>query len=268
MRAWEVPGLTIAVVKNDSVVLAKGYGVRELGKPERVDQHTLFAIGSCTKAFGAASVAMLVQDGKLNWDDRVEQSLPGLELWDPWVTHDIRVRDLVAHRTGSFVGIENRVRAFTTSYRDWIRRARFIQPIAPFRDRYVYSNLMFVISGELVRAVSGAASWNDFARERIWAALGMDRTTANIRVAQRTANKVSPHVVIDGKLTPVEWELDADSLADPTGGVNTTAWDMAQWIRFQLGEGRFKGRELLRAEVFREMHTVQSPAGTPARREG
>jgi len=125
IREWQVPGLAIAVVKNDSVVVAKGYGVRELGKPERVDEHTLFAIGSCTKAFGAATVAMLVQDGKLNWDDRAQQHLPWLQLWDPWVTHELRVRDRLAHRVGLSLISENMVRPISTDYRDLIRRSRY-----------------------------------------------------------------------------------------------------------------------------------------------
>jgi len=264
MREWQVPGLAISVVRNDSVVLAKGYGVRELGKPERVDEHTLFAIGSCSKAFGSATVAMLVHDGKVRLDDRVQQYLPWLQLWDPWVTHEVRVRDLLAHRVGTPYTIENRLRVISLDYRDVIRRSRYMQPIAPFRDRYVYSNTMYIIAGEVVKEVSGMASWNDFVRDRIWVPLGMNRTNANILTARGTANKAMPHALIDGKLEAYEWEY-ADSLGSPSGGINSTAWDMAQWLRFQLGEGRFGGRQLIGTDLFREMHTPHSPGRSSAR---
>lgn len=266
MAEWHVPGLAIAVVKDDTVVMAKGYGVREAGKPARVDGNTLFAIGSCSKAFAAASVAMLVNDGRLGWEDHVQTYLPWFELYDPWVARDIRVRELLAHRVGTSYLIENRFRPVASDAKDLLGRARHIQPISPFRDRYVYSNNMFIAAGQLVAAVSGK-KWEDFARERIWGPLGMVSTNASTDTVRQSSNQAVPHVMVGNqfdRLASVRWEFP-DRVAVPSGGVNSTAVDMAQWLRFQLAGGRVAGGQLIRPEVFAEMHKPQTLALDPTR---
>ena len=141
---WEVPGLSLAVVKNDQVIVAKGYGKRELGKDARVDAETLFGIGSCSKAFAAATLGVLISDGKVAWEDRATSYLPWLEIYDPWVTHELRLRDLVSHRVGTDYNIENRLRPVASDQKDLLRRAKSVQPVAPFREQFVYSNNMFI----------------------------------------------------------------------------------------------------------------------------
>src|SRR5918993_1303981 len=191
LKDWEVPGLAVAVVKDDRIVFAKGYGVRELGKPAPVNERTLFAIGSSSKAFTAASVAMLVDEGKVKWDDPVTKYLPGFELYDPYVTRELTVRDLLSHRSGLERGD---LLWYGTEYdRDEIlRRARHIRPSWSLRSRFGYQNLMYLAAGQLVARVGGK-SWDEFVRQRIFSPLGMTASGTSIRDLSSSDNVASPH---------------------------------------------------------------------------
>src|SRR6266849_3416238 len=143
-KDWNVPGCSIAIVKNDSVVFEKGYGVRELGKPEQVDQNTLFGIASCSKAFTAASIAMLVDEGKIKWDDPVIKFLPDFQLYDPYVTREMQVRDLLSHRSGLTTFGGDLLWYWTTySGSQVLRRIRYLKPTSSFRTQFGYQNIMF-----------------------------------------------------------------------------------------------------------------------------
>lgn len=176
LKDWAVPGMAVAVVKDGQVVFAKGYGVKELGRPDPVDDKTLFAIASNTKAFTSAAMAILVDERKLGWDDRVIAHLPYFQLYDPYVTNETRVRDLMSHRSGlgTFSGD---LLWYGTSYsrEEVVRRARFLKPVGPFRARYGYQNVMFVAAGEVVAKASGQR-WEDFLGARIFRPLGMTDT--------------------------------------------------------------------------------------------
>ena len=150
MKDWGVPGVAIAVIKDDRIVLAKGYGVRELGKPEPVDERTLFAIGSSSKAFTAAAIAMLVDDKKLKWDDPATQYLPGFQLYDPYVTRELTVRDLLTHRVGLERG-DQLWYATTFDRDDILRRIRYLKPSSSLRSKFGYQNLMFLAAGQIVK---------------------------------------------------------------------------------------------------------------------
>ncbi|HLM02680.1 MAG TPA: serine hydrolase domain-containing protein, partial [Pyrinomonadaceae bacterium] len=172
---WNVPGFAIAIVKDDKLVFAKGYGVRQLGKPDKVDENTQFAIASNSKAFTTASLAILVDEGKLKWDDKVSQYLPEFQMSDPYVTRELTVRDLVTHRSGLDTFSGDLLWYETTYSADEIlRRVRFLKPVSSFRSRYGYQNLMFTAAGRIVEKISGK-SWSDFVRERILTPLGMTR---------------------------------------------------------------------------------------------
>src|SRR5512135_2837489 len=175
LRAWEVPGLALAIVKDDSVVYARGFGVRELGKPEPVDANTVFLAASTTKAFTAALVAMLVDSGRVRWDAPVTGYLPGFQLYDPYVTRELTVRDLLSHRSG--LGRADALWYGTTLSREEIlRRLRFERPSWSLRAQYGYNNNMFIAAGQVIAAVTGRP-WDDVVRERIFQPLGMTRTT-------------------------------------------------------------------------------------------
>src|SRR3982750_4381000 len=167
MDTWHGPGMAIAVVKDDKTVMAKGYGVRELGKPDKVDENTLFAIASNTKAFTTASLAILVDEGKIGWNDKVTKYLPDFQVYDPWVTNELTIRDIVSHRSGldTFSGD---LLWYTTTIDtdDMLRRVRYLKPVSSFRTRYGYQNLMFVAAGRVVEKASGMP-WADFVKRRI-----------------------------------------------------------------------------------------------------
>src|ERR1043165_672288 len=162
LRDWNIPGMAIAIVKDDKVIFAKGYGVRELGKPESVDEHTLFAIASNTKAFTASAVGILVDEGKIKWDDPVTKYLPGFQMYDPYVTREMTVRDLLSHRSGltTFGGDLLWYESNYTSD-EILYRIRFLKPTSSFRSRYGYQNIMFLAAGMIIEKISGK-SWGDF----------------------------------------------------------------------------------------------------------
>jgi CubicO group peptidase (beta-lactamase class C family) len=266
-RDWEVPGFAVAVVKDDKVVFAKGYGVREMGKPEPVDKDTLFAIASNTKAFTSAALATLVDEGKVRWDDPVTKYLPYFQLYDPYATREMTVRDLLSHRSG-LATFGGDLLWFESTYprEEVIRRVRHLRPVHSFRSRYGYQNVMFLAAGEIVPAVTGK-SWDDYVRERFFAPLGMARTNTTYRQLMSTPNIATPHNELGGKLRVIRYDN-----VDNTGGaaaINSSVADMAQWLRLQLGRGTYEGRKIFSADRSREMwtpHVVVSGVSEAAER--
>jgi CubicO group peptidase (beta-lactamase class C family) len=253
LRDWRVPGMAIAVVRNDSVVFIKGYGVRELGKPALVDARTLFAIGSTTKAFTAAALAMLVDSGKVAWDDPVTKHLPWLELSDPYVTRELTVRDLLTHRSGLPRGdLVWYGSAYDRS--EVLHRLRYLKPSWSFRSRYGYQNIMFLAAGEVVAAVSGR-SWGDFLKARIFTPLGMSSTNTSVTALAAAGDVATPHKKIDDTVRVIPWR-NIDNIA-PAGSINSSVADLAQWLRLQLADGTYGGRRLLSDSVVEEMHSPQ-----------
>ena len=255
---WGVPGLAVAVVKDGEVVLAKGYGVRDMRGSEPVDEHTLFAIASNTKAFTAAALAMLVDEGKLSWDDRVRDHLPWFQLYDPYASAEMRIRDLLSHRSGlgTFSGD---LLWYGTGYsaEEVVRRARHVPQAFPFRGGYGYSNLMFIAAGEVVAAVSGEP-WSAFVRRRILEPLGMDRTVLTTDSLPARDNVATPHGTWDGEPTAFPW-YNWDAMA-AAGGVISSVAEMARWLELQLDRGVVaEGDTLFRPARSWEMWTVQTP---------
>jgi CubicO group peptidase (beta-lactamase class C family) len=254
--AWKVPGFAIAIVKDDRVVFAKGYGVLELGKPSAVDEHTLFAIASNSKAFTAAALAMLVDEGKVKWDDKVTKYLPWFELYDPYVTRELTIRDLLSHRSG-LATFGGDLLWYESEYsRDEIlRRIRFLKPTSSFRSRFGYQNIMFLAAGEVVAKVSGK-SWDQFVKERVFVPLGMKRTVTSHADLLNSSNVAMPHNEVDGKIRVIRYgKVDNIGAA---GGIKSSVADMAQWLRLQLGRGTYEGRKLFSATASREMWTPQT----------
>lgn len=232
---WKVPGLAVAIVQGDKVLLSKGYGVLEAGSSNPVDEHSLFAIASNSKAFTSAALAMLVDEGKLQWDDRVSQHLPWFRLRDPWASADIRVRDLLCHRSGlgTFSGD---LLWWGTPYsaREVLERAALLEPAVPFRAKYEYSNLMFIAAGEVIRAVSGL-SWEQFTAQRIFSPLGMNRSVASTRELPAKGNVATPHKTYSDRSQPIEW-MNWDVMG-AAGGVISSVSDMSKWMQCQLAQG-------------------------------
>ncbi|NIJ35655.1 CubicO group peptidase (beta-lactamase class C family) [Sphingopyxis panaciterrae] len=259
--AWQMPGLSIAIVKDDQIVYSKGFGVREEGKPGKVDADTVFAIGSASKAFTSAALGMLVDEKKIGWDGTVHDYMPSFELHDPYVTRHVTVRDLLSHRTG-VVTNGNLWYGSGFDRQEIIRRLRFQTETLGFRNKYQYQNEMFIVAGEVVGAVSGM-SYDRFVASRIFAPLGMRRTSTSVTDLKALANVASPHVLVDGKAVPVAYRL-IDNVGG-AGAINSSARDMAQWLRLQLGGGMFEGKQLIAPATLAEMHSGQIvlPASAP-----
>ena len=254
IKDWEVPGLAIAVVKDDKVVFAKGYGMRELGKPSPVDERTLFAIGSSSKAFTAATVAMLVDEGKLKWDDPATKYLPSLQLYDPYATRELTVRDLLSHR----VGLERGDLLWYASPYDRsevLRRIRYLKPSSSMRSRFGYQNVMFLAAGQIIPSITGK-DWDDFTRERIFVPLGMTATGTSIKTLANSNDVAVPHSKFDDKAEPIAWR-NIDNIA-PAGSINSNVVDMAQWVRLQLGDGKYQDKQLISSAAIKEMHASQT----------
>ena len=250
MATWRGPGMAIAVVKDDKVVSVKGYGVRELGKADKVDENTVFAIASNSKAFTSASLAILVDEKKLAWDDKVSKYLPDFQMYDPWVTSELTVRDLVTHRSGldTFSGD---LLWYETTYSadDILRRVRFLPKTSSFRTRYGYQNLMFIAAGRVIEKASGK-SWCDFVTERILTPLGMNRTTCSVK--SLPDNAAFPHNESGGTLRVLHrGNVDGSSSA---AALNSSVVDLSKWIRTQLGKGKFEGKQIFSEAQAWQMH--------------
>jgi CubicO group peptidase (beta-lactamase class C family) len=256
VEAWEVPGLAVAVVKDGELRFAEGFGVRRLGTADPVGIHTLFAIGSTTKAMTAAALGMLVDEGKLDWDDRVIDHLPRFRLHDPYVTREIRVRDLLTHRAGlgnaDFLWYEQE-----TTTEEVLRRIRYAAPAYSFRAGYTYQNIMYAAAGQVVAAVSGVP-WADFVQRRIFDPLGMDGSIPTMATLSDQPDVALPHDMVGDELTVIE-NASVDPVA-AAGSVWSSVHDMARWMTFLLEGGVTDGGErLLSDESYAELfkpHTI------------
>ncbi|MGH9753279.1 MAG: serine hydrolase [Blastocatellia bacterium] len=268
LKEFEVPGLAVAVVKDGKVVLTKGYGVRRFGEPAPVDEQTLFGIASNTKAFTAAALAILVDEGKISWDDPVIKHLPGFQMHDPYVTRELTIRDLLTHRSGLGLGAGDLLFFPPTTFtrEEIVARLRYIKPATSFRSKYAYDNVLYLVAGQVVAAVSGK-SWDDFIKERIFAPLGMTASNTSVKDLRPGGNFVSPHQKVEGRLQPVPY-MNLDNTA-PAGAINSNVAEMAKWVIAQLDQGAINSgqngggqngnRRLFSQRQSREMWSAQTP---------
>ena len=254
MKDWDVPGVSVSIVK-DGKTYAKGYGVRAVGHPEPVDEKTLFAIGSSSKAFTVAALGMLVDEKKLAWDDHVTDRLPRFRMYDPYVTREMTVRDLLTHRGGLSRG-DALWYGSDLSRDEIVRRIRYIKPSYSFRSKFDYNNLMFLTAGQIIPAVTGR-SWDAFVRERLLVPLGMTSTSTTIRALANQPDVAQPHESIDGGPAQVIHYRRIDNIA-PAGAINSNAVDMAHWMQLLLDGGTYDGHRLLQAATLAEMFTPQT----------
>ncbi len=233
VRDWRAPGFAIAVVKNGELIFSRGYGVRELGRPEPVDPHTLFAVGSTTKALTAAALGMLVDEKKVEWNDPVTKHLPWFALKDPQVTREITVRDLLTHRAG-LPNTDFLWYGQTNSARTNLERLRLVEPAYSLRSSFVYQNLMYAAAGAVVEAASGIP-WARFIEARIFEPLGMSDSIATAEALRNHPNRAQPHFIVEDTVTRIE-NASVDSVA-PAGAVWSSVEDMSKWVRLLLSDG-------------------------------
>lgn len=263
MKALDVPGIAVAVIKDGQTVVAKGYGVRGLNDPAPMDADTLAAIGSNTKAFTAFALGMLADENKLKWDDKVTDFIPEFKLYNPYVTDEFTIRDLLTHRSGLGLGAGDLMfwpgrTDFTT--RDVIHNLRYLKQASGFRTRYDYDNLLYVVAGEVLKRASGMP-YENFIEQRMLAPLGMRRSAASLQRLKDTSNIVTPHAGVDGRVQPVAWQ--PNEVVNAAGGIYSNVNDMSKWVGMLLAQGKFgaAGRRLFSEAVLQEAWRPQTPIG-------
>ncbi len=254
LRDWEVPGAGIAVLKDGRIALSRGYGVRTLGQSAPVTDRTLFAIGSTSKAFTAAAVGMLVDEGKLSWDDPVTKHLPGFQMYDPYVTRELTVRDLLTHRSGLERG-DLLWGAFGHDRDELVRRMRYFKPTWSLRSTFGYQNLMYLTAGQVAARIAGS-SWDEIVRTRIFAPLGMKTSNTSVSRLADLSDVATPHTRADGKVESHPYRV-IDNIG-PAGSINSSAAELIEWVRLHLDGGKAGDRQLLSPAVMKEMHAPQT----------
>ncbi len=253
MKDWQVPGVAIGIVQGDEPIYLKGYGVRSLQTREPVTPDTLFDVGSCTKAFTSAAIAMLVDEGKMNWDDKVDKSIPDFHLADPLADESVTLRDLLTHRTG-VPGSDLIWYGSSLSREEVVRHVAFVPPNVGFRTLFQYQNVMYISLGVAVEHVYGS-TWEAFVQQRIFEPLGMTESDTSAIEAQKSSNYAMPHVLRQSKVEVIPWR-NIDN-AGPAGSINSSVRDMSKWISVQLNDGSFHGKRLISTKSVEEMHRPQ-----------
>ncbi len=259
LEKWEVPGMAIAIVKDDSIIFEKGYGVLDIRRDEAVDAYSMFPIASNTKAFTSAGLGILVEQGKLKWDDKVRDHLPWFEMYDPYVTCNMTVRDLLSHRSGlkTFSGD---LLWYGTTYnrKEVVERARFLEPVYGFRAHYGYSNIMYIAAGLIIEEISGM-NWDTFMAEHFFEPLNMKRTVTSTDDLTSFENVATPHTTYEGEVIPIPY-LNWDNMA-PAGAIISSVHDVSQWLRLQLRRGVYKNDTVFSQLISHQMWSPQTIQG-------
>jgi CubicO group peptidase (beta-lactamase class C family) len=252
---WPAVGLGCGVIAGGATLFARGFGVRRIGGSDAVDDRTLFAIGSVSKSFTGTAIAMLVDEGKVSWDSRVIDHLPGFRLFDQWVTREMTVRDLLTHRSGLERGDFMWYKSGYDS-NEVMRRIAHLEPSWSFRTTFGYQNIMYLAAGQLIEAVSGK-SWDDFIRERIFTPLEMNDSHPSLATLGQLQNVAQPHALVDGTMTRI---CPHDGLnVNPAGSIYSNVNDMLAWVRLAIERGAYKGGRLLSTGASQMTQTPQMP---------
>ncbi|WP_430613337.1 serine hydrolase [Flavobacterium sp. JP2137] len=258
MTAFDVPGMAIAVVKDGQVVHVKGYGLRSITSKEAVDEHTNFGIASNSKAFTSAALALLIDQKKLHWDDKVVHYLPEFKMYNDYVTQEFTIRDLLTHRSGLGLGAGDLMiwpDGHDFSPRDIVQNIQYLKPVSGFRAQYDYDNLLYIIAGMVVEKVSGK-SWAAYVEAEIMKPIGMNTSAGNWnRLADKT-NAVVPHVPVGGELTVIP--RYTNTILDAAAGIYSNVSDLSRWMQLQLNEGEWEGKAIFSKQTHREMWTPQT----------
>ena len=258
---WKIPGMAVGIVKDGEVVYAQGFGEKLLGSAEPVDANTIFSIASVSKNMTAAALGILVDEGKIDWDDKITKHIPWFQLKDPWVTQELTIRDALTHRVGLGRILGNRLQFMTASSRDSVLyQMRYMELEKPFRSEFVYNNVMYSLAGQIIEYTDGR-TWDAFLQERLFTPLGMNSTTTSIAQLKLSDNQAYPHQEIEGKVVPIQrrnWDN-----AGPAGGVNASVNDLNKWMLMQLGvSGSYDGKTIISTKQMNEMHKPQMVTGS------
>jgi CubicO group peptidase (beta-lactamase class C family) len=261
LATFNVPGIAVGVVKDGKLIHAKGYGVRSIKGTAKVDEHTLFGIASNSKAFTAAALGILVDEKKITWDTKVTDVIPDFKLYDPYVTQEFTVRDLLTHRSGLGLGAGDLMiwpDSSSVTKPELIHNLRHLKPVSSFRSKYDYDNLMYIVAGDIVTRVSGM-SYEDFIESRLIKPLGMTETAASWYRLKNKSNIIDGHAPVGDKLVTVG--LSFTEVANAAGGIYSNITDMSKWVMAQINDGKYGdngSRSLFSKKVHEEMWTPQT----------
>ena len=261
LKTFDVPGIAVAVVKDGKIIHEKGYGVSSLNTMEKMDEHTRFGIASNSKAFTVAALGILVDEGKIKWDDKVTDYIPEFKLYNPYVTADFTIRDLLTHRSGLGLGAGDLMiwpDSSTFDVKDIIHNLRYLKQVSDFRTKYDYDNLLYIVAGEVVSRVSGI-KWEDFIQKKIMNPLQMTESAPNYDLLKDKKNVIDAHAPVDGKVQVIrrDWKY----VADAAGGIYSSVHDMTKWIIMQMNNGKYGDdlkQQLLSEKTHEEMWTPQT----------
>jgi CubicO group peptidase (beta-lactamase class C family) len=249
-KDFGVPGVTIAIVEDGKVTFAHGWGVRDITTNQPVDADTIFFTGSTGKAFTNAALATLVDEGRIKWDDKVIDHMPDFRMWDPWVTREMTIRDLLVHRSGLGLGEGDLLFLpnSTLSRKETVRRIRYLKPATSFRSGYAYDNILYMAAGQLIEEVSGE-TWEKYIHDHVFGPLGMRNSTDTDAEFHANPNHARPHSRSGGaihglgKQSPLDENATIAQNAAPAGGLAISANDMSRWLLAQLGRGKIPGSD-------------------------
>lgn len=269
LTAFNVPGLAVAVVKDGKVIHAKGYGVASLKTRQKVDENTLFAIASNSKAFTSAALAILIDEGKISWDTKVTDIIPEFKMYDAYVTAEFTIRDLLSHRSGLGLGAGDLMiwpDSSTVSKKQIIHNLRYLKPVSSFRTKWDYDNLLYIVAGEVIARVSGK-TYEEFVENRIMQPLGMSRSATSFNRLKDKTNSIDAHAPVNGIITAIPKDFSENSNA--AGGINTSINDLSKWVITQLNGGKYGEKlekTLFSRQAQNQMWTMHSiiPAGKGA----
>ncbi len=258
---FDVPGISVAVVKDDKIIHSKGYGVRSLDTKQKVDENTLFGIASNSKAFTSAALGMLVDEGKMKWDDKVTDYIPEFKMYNPYVTEEFTIKDLLTHRSGLGLGAGDLMMwpdGSNFTKQDIIHNLRYLKAVSSFRSKYDYDNNLYIVAGEVLERISGM-KWEDFIEKRIMQPLKMDKSAASISRLKDRSNIIAPHAPVNGKISTIK--IDWSETANAAGGIYSNVTDLSKWIIMQMNNGKYgEGltKQLFSEGVHDEMWTPQT----------
>ena len=264
MEKFTVAGVAVGIVKDGEIIHAKGYGVKSVHTGERVDEHTSFAIASNSKAFTSAALAILVEEGKLTWHDRVIDHIPEFKMYNDYVTRNFNIQDLLTHRSGLGLGagdLQFWPSGSDFTMADLLTNFQYFEPVSAFRTKYDYDNVLYVVAGEVIKRVSGQ-SWESFVKQRILDPLGMENScTLPVSMTELT-NLATPHLAVNGKLKTITWhEHDPEKMNGAQAAVLSNANDLCRWMLVHLNGGKYGANlenQLFSAASQREMWRIHT----------
>jgi len=261
MQDWQIPGMAIAIVQEDQVIYSQAFGTKTAGKNEPVTTHTIFQIGSTSKAFTSTLAAMLVDDGKIQWEDKVIDHLPDFRMYDPWVTREFMFYDLFSQHSGMPPYAADGQASFGFDREHIIQSLRFIQPVSSFRAKFAYVNNLFLVAAKIIEKYTGK-TWEDNLKSKIFQPLGMVETTADVKSYVSAKDVATPHNIRQGKPATVPMDLDWNYIYGPAGGINSNVTDMAQWLKLHINDGMFAKKQLVSAKNLNFTHSPKTIAMT------